>query len=236
MAPEVTAITRNWELKLLALALAISLWVFVVSAEKAEMVVSVPLELHSLPSGLEVVKERPENVEVQVTGLRANLARLGNERLRARLSLAGVQPGDVVLRIGPEQLELPRGVTATRINPATVRVAVDASRWTRVRVLPRLTGAVAPGHRLAAVTVVPEEIEIIGPASQVERVGQVFTEPVDISGESGRMERTVSIVPLGDDVRLSGPRTARVVVEVAATPVGSAESSPFAGAGRRSSR
>jgi len=186
-------------------------------------VVPVPLELHSLPSGLEVVGDRPESVEIQLSGLRTNLARLGRETLRARLSLAGVQPGEVVLRILPEQLELPRGVTAVRISPASVRVTVDASRWTRVRVLPRLTGTLAPGHQLAAVKVVPEEVEIIGPASQVDRVGQVFTEPVDISGESGRLERTVSIVPLGDDVRMAGPRTARVVVEVA-----SASGSPAA--------
>jgi YbbR domain-containing protein len=210
----VTALTRNWELKLLALALAVSLWLFVVTSEKAEVVVALPLELHSLPPGLEVVGERPDTVEVQMSGPRTSLARLGSGEVRARLNLAGVRPGEVVLRVMPEHLELPRGVTAVRINPAAVRVTIDASRSARVKVLPRLTGVLAPGHRIAGVKVIPDEVEIEGPASQVERVGQVFTEPVDVSGESGRLERTVGIVPLGDAVRLAGSRTARVVIEV----------------------
>ena len=193
-----------------------SLWLFVVMAEKAEVVVALPLELHSLPPGLEVVGERPERVEVQLTGLRTSLGRLGSEEVRARLSLAGVRPGEVALRLLPEHLELPRGVTAVRINPAAVRVTVDASRSTRVKVLPRLTGTLAPGHRIAAVTVIPENVEIDGPASQVERVGQVFTEPVDVSGASGRVDRTVSIMPQHDGVRLAGTRTARVVIEMVA--------------------
>jgi YbbR domain-containing protein len=214
MAAQVKAFLRNWDLKLLALALAVSLWLFVVMAEKTEVVVALPLELHSLPPGLEVVGERPEKVEVQLTGLRTSLSRLDSEDVRARLSLAGVRPGEVALRLLPEHLELPRGVTAVRINPAAVRVTVDASRSTRVKVLPRLTGTLAPGHRIAAVTVIPEDVEIDGPASQVERVGQVFTEPVDVSGASGRVDRTVSIMPQHDGVRVGRTRTARVVIEI----------------------
>jgi YbbR domain-containing protein len=216
MAPQVRALLRNWDLKLLALALAVSLWLFVVMAEKAEVVLPASLELHSLPAGLEVVGQRPERVEVQLTGLRTSLARLGSEEARVRLSLAGVRPGEVALRVLPEHLELPRGVTAVRISPAEVRVTVDTSRSARVKVLPRLTGTLAPGHRIAAVTVIPEHVEIDGPASQVEGVGQVFTEPVDVSGASGRVDRTVSIMPQPDGVRLGGTRTARVVIETVA--------------------
>lgn len=226
MAPQVSVI-RNWQLKLLALVLAVSLWVFVVTAEKTEVVVALPIELHSVPPGLEVVGDRPERAEVHLSGLRTSLARLASEPVRARLSLVGARPGEMVLRLQPDHLELPRGVTAVRISPATVRVTIDTSRSARVKVLPRLSGVVAPGHRVAAVKVIPEEVEIAGPASQVDRIDQVFTEPVDISGESGRLERTVSIVPLGDAIRVAGTRTARVVVEVV-----SAGDRPAAGARR----
>jgi YbbR domain-containing protein len=210
----VTALTRNWGLKLLALCLAVALWLFVVTAEKSEVVVSMPLELHSLPAGLEVVGERPESVEVQLIGVRTSLARVSGDQARARLSLDGVKSGEVVLQVLPEHLTIPRGVTALRINPATVRVTIDASRSSRVKVLPRLSGIPASGHRVASVSVNPDEVEISGPASQVDRVGQVFTEPVDIGGESGRLERSVGIAPTGGAVRVAGARTVRVVVDV----------------------
>jgi YbbR domain-containing protein len=226
MAAQVTFLIRNWELKLLALGLAVALWLFVVTAEKSEVVVSMPLELHSLPADVEVVGERPESVEVQLIGLRTSLARVSGDHARARLSLAGVKSGEVVLQVLPEHLNLPRGVTVLRINPATVRVTVDTSRSSRVKVLPRLSGAPAPGHRVASVSVNPDEVEISGPASQVDRVGQVFTEPVDISGQSGRVERSVGIAPTGGAVRVGGARTARVVVDV----VGSTEAPAGGGA------
>lgn len=229
LVAEVKLVTHNWELKLLAIVLAASLWFFVMAAEKADIVLAVPLELHSVPRGLEVVGHRPDSVEVQLTGLRANLSRLGPEHVRARLSLAGVRPGEVALRLLPEQVEVPRGVTAARINPSTVRVSVEPSSSARVKVLPRLSGVLPPGHRVASVRVIPDEVEVQGPASAVSRIAQVSTEPVDISGGQGTVERTAAIVAMGDAVRVTGSRTARVLVEVRTDPSPPSGTTPPAG-------
>jgi YbbR domain-containing protein len=130
MAQKMTGqlLTRHWELKLLALAFSAGLWVFVMTSEKTNLVVSLPLELDSVPSGLVVMAERPESVEVQLHGLRSALSRVSPESLRVRVSLAGAGPGDLVVSLGAEQIVVPPGVSVLRVNPAVVRVALVRRR------------------------------------------------------------------------------------------------------------
>jgi len=130
MAPEmiVQLVTRHWELKLLALAFSAGLWVFVMTSEKTNLIVSLPLDLDSVPPGLVVTGERPESVEVQLHGLRSALSRVSPDSLRVRASLAGAGPGDVLVRLGAEQIVVPPGVSVLRVNPAVVRVALARRR------------------------------------------------------------------------------------------------------------
>ena len=121
-------LTRHWELKILALAFSAGLWVFVMTSEKTNVVLTLPLELNSVPPGLVVKGERPESVEVQLHGLRAALSRMSPESLRVRVSLAGAQPGDLVVSLGPEQIVVPPGVSVLRMTPAVVRVALARER------------------------------------------------------------------------------------------------------------
>jgi len=123
-----SALTRQWELKLLALAVSMVLWAFVMTSERADIVVAAPIELDGIPAGLEVKGERPDSVDVQLHGLRGARDRRGTDRIRARVSLAGSQSGEVMVRVQPEQITVPPGVTVVRINPSRVRLVLGASR------------------------------------------------------------------------------------------------------------
>ena len=54
-----SALTRHWELKLLALAVSMVLWAFVMTSERADIVVAAPIELDGIPAGLEVIRPEP---------------------------------------------------------------------------------------------------------------------------------------------------------------------------------
>jgi hypothetical protein len=124
----VSALTRHWELKLLALVVSMVLWAFVMTSERTEVVIAAPVELDGIPPGLEVKGERPDSVDVQLHGLRGALQRLGTDRVRARLSLTGARAGEVTLRVSPEQISVPPGVTVVRINPSRVRLVLGSIR------------------------------------------------------------------------------------------------------------
>jgi len=127
VASQVMAITRHWELKLLALAFSVALWFFVMTSEKSDLIVSAPIQLDGLPSGLVVAGEQPEAVDVQLHGLRAGLVRLAPDQLRVRLNLVGAQPGEVLLRVLPEQIAVPPGITVVRVNPSRIRLTLAYS-------------------------------------------------------------------------------------------------------------
>ncbi len=128
VAAEVRRLLRHWELKLAALVLAFALWVFVMTSEKADLVLAAAVELDGIPPGLMLVGERPDSVDVQLHGLRAILAHVGPEHVRARVNLAGARPGEMVVRLAPDQIEVPSGVTVLRVSPSRLRVTLEAKR------------------------------------------------------------------------------------------------------------
>jgi hypothetical protein len=67
-------------------------------------------------------------VDVQLHGLRGALSRLGTDRVKARLSLAGAKPGEVTVRVLPEQITVPPGITVVRVNPSRVRLVLGSVR------------------------------------------------------------------------------------------------------------
>lgn len=123
-----SALLQHWELKLLALGVSMVLWLFVMSSEKADLIMAAPLELDNIPAGLEVRGDRPDSVDVQLHGLRGALTRLGTDRVKARLNLAGAKAGEVTVRVLPEQITVPPGITVVRVNPSRVRLVLASVR------------------------------------------------------------------------------------------------------------
>jgi len=121
-------LVHHWELKLLALAFSAALWVFVMSSEKTNVTLPLPVELDGVPSGLTVTSERPDTVDVQLHGLRSALLRVAPDALRVRINLAGSRPGEVVVGLAPDQIMVPPGVSVVRITPSVVRVGLAHER------------------------------------------------------------------------------------------------------------
>jgi len=122
---------RHWELKLLAVGFSLALWLFVMTSEKSDLILSAPIEFDDMPSGLALTGERPDSVVVQLHGLRGSLARLAPDQVKARVSLAGAIPGEITLRLLPEQIAVPSGITVIRVNPSRIRVVLEAMRSSR---------------------------------------------------------------------------------------------------------
>ena len=121
-----SVVTRHWELKLLALGFSFALWFFVMTTETSDLVLSAPIEFDGVRLGLMLTGERPDSVDVQVHGLRGTLTRLSPDQVKAHVSLSGVGPGETTLRLWPEQVTVPAGVTVLRVNPSRIRVMLMA--------------------------------------------------------------------------------------------------------------
>jgi hypothetical protein len=128
VAPEVIALlARHWELKLLALAFSTTLWFFVMTTERADLILSAPVEVEGLPEGVVVTGDVPDSVDVQLHGLRGVLSRLSADQVRARLNLAGARPGEMIVKLLPGQVAVPPGITVLRVMPSQLRVVLSAA-------------------------------------------------------------------------------------------------------------
>ena len=207
------ALAEHWQLKLLALALALALWFFVGSAERTEIALALPVEYFGLEDPLTLDGPRREMVDVQLQTTRWAAARVSPATVRGRVDVSGLREGDNVLHLVPDNVQVPPGVRVTRVAPAwtTVRTARAATRT--VQVVPQVHGRPAADHVLGPVVVDPATVEIKGPRTTIEGRKVVETLPVDVSGRRARVTQAVGLA-LPDSVYLVDRRTVSVTVEI----------------------
>jgi len=196
-------LTHNWSLKLLALAIALALWVFVVGQEKSEINVRMPIEVTSIPPDTLVVDDVVGEVDVRLHGPRTLIRRVAAERLSKAVDLTGLKVGVHIFQIEPEDLRLPPGVRVLRISPNSFRLTLAPRLIREVAVQPVLKGKPAQGFEQAEVEVRPARVTVVGPRDEVAEMDYVFTLPVDLSERKETLNQTVQLrTPKERSVRL----------------------------------
>jgi YbbR domain-containing protein len=227
-------ILDNLGLKVISLVLGFSLWYVVAGERGTEIVLSIPLEFHNVPEGLEVIEESAQQVDVRLRGSSEFLRGLSPQEIQAAVDLTEADPGDSTVYLTPDQVDTPYGVRVMRVTPASVNLVIEPVVERSVRAVPRVVGTPAAGFVLANIRLEPPEIVVSGPASRIENMEQVTTEP--ISAEGLRETYSQSLQVLIDDpfVRLMSVNSVGVTLEVeeekierelSAVPVGGSSSS-----------
>ncbi|NMC75015.1 MAG: hypothetical protein GYA56_11780 [Geobacteraceae bacterium] len=119
--------TCNLPIKLLALALAVALWLMASEAKQVEMELSLPVVLRNRPPGLAVLGAIPPDVRVTVAGRKFSIRRVRTERAPVELDLKGLGEGTVSFASMDKRLRLPPGVSTLRVFPATIEVKLVRS-------------------------------------------------------------------------------------------------------------
>ncbi len=223
------ALGRDWQLKLLSIALAIGLWLFVGSAQRTEIALSVPIEYVGLDGPLVLDGSREENVEVQVQASRWAAERLSPASVRVRVDVSRLREGANLVHLQAEGVEAPRGVQVTRVAPAWTSVRVARATTKTVPVVARVLGRPAPDHVLSRILVQPATVEIRGPRTTIESRTAVDTLPVDVSGSREAVTRTVGL-SLPDSISSVDRRTVEVTVDI--RPEATMRQGSSTGAGR----
>ena len=207
------AVVAHWPLKLLALVMAIALWLFVGSAERTEIALALPVEYFGLEDPLTLDGPRREMVDVQLQAARWAAARVGPATVRVRVDVSGLREGDNVVHLVPDNVQAPAGVRVTRVAPAWTIVHAARAATRTVQVRPQVQGQPAADHVLGPVVVDPATVEIKGPRTTIEGRTVVETLPVDVSGRRAPVTRTVGLA-LPDSVYLVDRRTVNVTVDI----------------------
>jgi len=206
-------IGEHWQLKILALLLAVGLWFFVASAERLEIALAVPIEYVGLEGPLTLNGPRRESVDVQLQATRWAAEHVSPGTVRVRVDVSGLREGDNLVHLLPDNVQAPIGVRVTRVTPAWTSVQAARAEVRTVQVVPQLQGHPAANHVLGPVVVAPTTVQIKGPRTTIERRTVVETLPVDVSGRREPVSQTVGLA-LPDSVSIVDRRTVDVTVDI----------------------
>jgi len=156
--------------------------------------ITIPLSVRfaNLPQHHVIVGKLPK-IEVRIKGPSGLIQSLKDNPLIHEIDFEGVESGRRVVAFSPEQIPLRQGARILEINPMSITVQIDERTEKRVPVVPDLINDPVPGYIVASVITTPATIQLVGPASFLEKISAIRTTPIDLSGITAPLKKTVAL-------------------------------------------
>jgi YbbR domain-containing protein len=181
----------NFGLKVLAVVIAVGLWV--AGHRDVERAIEVPVEFRNIPSDLMVLDNRVDYVVLRLTGPRTLVSTLDAGDLRLRMDLDGAKAGSVSYPLSSSSFRIPRGVTVARITPPVIHLQLEPVLRRVLPVTVRFVNKPPPGQQIGETSVQPESVSVLGPAEEVRRLAAVETIPIDLDDSRNPIKRRVRL-------------------------------------------
>jgi len=181
--------SRKFGLWMGAFGLAFLLWVFIVSSENYEMVLSVPIEVRNLSEQKALREEVPDNAIVRFEGngrmlFKTILLKRFYKDFKLVLDLDRISDeyefilNDYYNRY-PQKIVIPNEFDINYIeieSPREIIISLDEYAIKTVPVISQIIIDAAPGYiPIGEVQIVPNEIEIAGPRDIIDSLNVIYT-------------------------------------------------------------
>jgi hypothetical protein len=208
----------NLLMKGLSLFLALVVW-FVVSAPRRERVseraFAAPLSLIGIRRDLVITTPVPDTVSVRLRGRASELRSLSSQNLEVTVDLGWAQKaGEATITLRPQAIAVPPDVEVVSIDPTKVRFRVEQLRQRVVPIRAFLVGEPTAGYQGGEPALVPDHALVSGPSSLIQKISEVATERIIMTGRSDTFVQNVATVSDSSLVRVVEPLTVQVTVPV----------------------
>ncbi len=177
---------EDWGLKLLALAIAIALWLGVTGQNKPVTLRVTGVQLNFLrPAGLEISNDPPATIDVTITGSKEKLDRIGPRDLIANVDLSDQKPGERVVKLTMDRvkMDLQEDVKIENFHPASIPIRLAQVIELPVEVEVKFEGQLPDGYELDGVSINPAKVRLRGPADHIAALRKALTETVWLNGK-----------------------------------------------------
>jgi len=202
--------TKNWELKLISLILALILWLILIPEEKifSEKNLTITLETHNTPQGMELVKKPLDKIDVTIKAPNRYIDQITPANVVAKLNLENASVVQEDYALNETMISIPAGAKATviRISPNTVNLKLEKIKEIMLDVEPDIVGVVKEGFKMGEWRVDPPRVLIQGPESKLKEGYIVRTSPIDISELTLTTKFEVDLILPNPYVRLASSR------------------------------
>jgi YbbR domain-containing protein len=181
------AVLHNLGLKLIAIALAVGLWLAVSRDPVAEVALDTPVEIRNIPPDLEISSEIVPKAQIRLRGPERIIHQLHSSDVYAAIEFNGVRSGQRTFDLTARQIHQPAGLEVVQVVPSQFHLTFDVRLTRAVPVQPRVVGDFAQGYHIGQIVSDPSTVTITGPKGRVEAVESATTDPIDVSGAMNRV-------------------------------------------------
>jgi len=186
-------IFKNAGYKLLSFLIAVVLWLYITEEKNYEVSVNIPIIYTGISDNLILTGGVPDATSVKMLGNRTAIYSFLNRKPAFTVDLAGTEPGSILFRLNPEELHPPPFLKITKVNPYELNLLVEKVVSKVVKITPLVIGIPAKGYRVSHTIVNPHSVSVWGAESNINRLQELLTTPVDISGKSQEFEEEVGV-------------------------------------------
>jgi YbbR domain-containing protein len=210
-----SALTSNVGTKAVSVVIALVLWAVVLGSRSVEVTKDVPLEV-TTPEDLVVASDLPEKISFRLYGPKAFLRNiLDRPEEPILINLSGSKPTVITYRFFTDNIRIPIGVKVLSIHPSSISIKLERMKRKEVPVRVQLQGTPPEGFKITKLGLNPEVVRIRGPESVIDRIHEIYTQPVDVSGIKQTSEKPAPLDLVDSHVQLEGDLP-RIYIEMEA--------------------
>lgn len=195
--------TYNWPIKLTCLLIAIGFWTYVSSTgvKVDNFPGGVVLEMQNIPEGMIAITDI-NNIDLRIVAEKNVWSKLSSDSVKAYVDLAGLPAGTheraIKIQINVE------GVEVADYSPQLVLIRLEPKVTKNIPVNVKIEGNAGEGLVSGVPDVIPEEVEISGAKSIIEKILEANA-IVRLDGETENINKTVKLIALNaENEKLTG--------------------------------
>lgn len=172
---------KNITAKILALIMAINLWVFVMNEQNppVETTMDIPLEVRNLSNSV-IAVDIPETVRVKVRGPRTLIIGLTQKDVKSYIDLKGLSDGSNTVKVNTA---IPANFELVEVSPEKINFRLDTIASVKLPVEAKIIGTPPAGGVVGKIAYNVPTVTVKGPSALLGAVAKVRAD-VDVSGQT----------------------------------------------------
>jgi uncharacterized protein (TIGR00159 family) len=205
---------NNFLPKCLTLFLVVTCWLLINARQGVVQAVTAQVKFHNLPENLVLENDLPGELEVQLKSLSAIFSSSSKMEVAADLDLSKLHEGVNTITVDSKALQLPLGVTVVKITPSTIKVVAEKRSYRELPIVLKTVGRLPKGIRLRSVNIDPAFVAVSGAESNLSRIRQIYTEPLDLSAVRRSQSFEIRLLLPSNQMQFKGLDSVKVKLAV----------------------
>lgn len=163
------------------LVLAMVFWstLNMVTQQRVERLITVPVEYTAPKNGLVLVGDKVNEIKVHLSGTKADLDNLAQSQPSVTIALEEMNAGERTVLISEDNLRLPRNINLVDAVPDNLEITLAEIVQKTVPIIPQLIGSVPEGLTVKNITIEPDSVQVLAPPDRNgNKTVNVSTTPV----------------------------------------------------------